>query len=191
MTAGCQIQCKEGFFSPHGLFDCKGDSLLLQAVPNVREHQPRARGWSGTRSAPQPAGSGRGGWRSVLPGHRADPAVPREGSGAGAGQAAGARWDGLRERSPPGSPDQTGRAGAQSCAPFPPLSHGEGAPQIRVSRGPGCAEMLRRRDVPGATDTGWHCPKVWAQRWGHGLRGAPGQLWDRSGGVPVRHWGAG
>uniref|UniRef100_A0A8C4VC20 C-type natriuretic peptide n=1 Tax=Falco tinnunculus TaxID=100819 RepID=A0A8C4VC20_FALTI len=40
--------------------------------------------------------------------------------------------------------------------------------------------MLRRRDVPEATDTGWHCPVGWAQRWGHRLRGAPGQWWNRT-----------
>lgn len=52
MTVGCQIRCKEGFFSPRGLFNCKGDSRLLQAVPNVRGHQPQTRGWNGTRRAP-------------------------------------------------------------------------------------------------------------------------------------------
>lgn len=68
---------------------------------------------------------------------------------------------------------------------------GKGQPQMGVSQGAGCPAMLRRRDAPEATDTGWHCPEGWAQRQGHGLRGAPGQRWDRTGGVPVRNWGAG
>lgn len=172
MTVGCQIQCKEGLFSPHGLFDCERDSLLCRLSRTSGDVSPKPEAGAGRGVCPAARGIGAGEGGSLLPG--ATLGTPpcrarRRGSGAGAGRAAGARWDGVRDQSPPGSPDPTGREGAQRGVPPPRVSHGEGAPQIRVSQGPGCAEMLRRRDVPGATDTGWHCSKVWAQRWGHGL----------------------
>lgn len=129
---------------------------------------------------------GRGGWQSAPRSNAGDPSVPGTGEGGAEPSGAGSRCtvgQGARpEPSGQSWPNRPGR-GTEVCAPFP-VSRGEGALQMRVSQGPGCPEMLRRRDVPEATDTGWHCPKVWAQRWGHGLTSAPGQQWDRSGGVP-------
>lgn len=91
MTVGCQIHCKEGFFSPRGLFDCKGDSLLLQAVPNVRGHQPQTRGWSGRRCVPYPAGSGQGRVAVTARSHPGDPSVPGTGKGEQSRSGAGGR----------------------------------------------------------------------------------------------------
>lgn len=161
---GAGLSAKRGFSLRMGCLTARGTpcfSRLSRTSGDIAQSQRLE--WD----AVQPAGSGQGRgavrspespWRPLCAGHG-------EGSRAGAGQAAGARGDRVWEQSPPGGPGQTGRAGTHRWLPRPRVSHGEGAPQMRVSQGPACPEMLRTRDVPEATDTGWYCPEVWAQRW--------------------------
>lgn len=124
MTVGCQIRCKEGFFSPHGLFNCKEDFLLSPGCPErPGTSAPNQRlEWDAVCPAARGIGAGEGG--DLLPGISGVPSVPGTGRGSrtGAGQAAGARRDRVRDQSPPGSPDQ-------SVCPFPACPMGKGRPK--------------------------------------------------------------
>lgn len=134
MPGGCRTQCKEGFFSPHGLFDCKGDSLLLQAVPNVRGHRPEPEAGMG-RSAARGIGAGEGG--SALPGVTLETPVCRARGGEQSRSGAGSRCTGGQGAGPEPSgqswPNRPGRD-TQVAAPSPRVPWGRGAPNESVSR---------------------------------------------------------
>lgn len=184
VTSGGQSQYKAGSSFLVGFLSARGPlaspDCPKRACPGDVSPKPGAGGGRSVPRAPMGSGLGRVAVCSL--------ASPRDapfvlGSGEGEQSQSRCTVGRVRSQSPPGSPAQTGVPGA---------SPGEGAPQIGVPRGARCPGMLRRRsNAPEATDTGWHCPGGQAQRWGHGLRGAPGQRWERSGGVPVSNWGAG
>lgn len=184
---GGQSQCEAGSSFPVGFLSAReplaSPDCPKHACPGDVSPKPGLEG--GALCPVPPWGQDWGGWQSAPWRHpRTSPLC----WAAGKGEQTWSRCTvgRVQSLSPPGSPAQTGQAGAPRASPR------EGAPQIGVPRGARCPGMLRRRsNAPEATNTGWHCPGGQAQRWGHGLRGAPGQRWDRSGGVPVSNWGAG
>lgn len=138
MPVGCQIQCKEGSFSPRGLFDCKGDSLLLQAVPNLRGHQPRARaGVVRGVCVPQPAGSGQGRVALCSPESPCGPLCAGYGGGEQSRSGAGSRCTVRTEcetRALQALLAAQAGQGHRDVCPFPACPMGKGRPKLECTR---------------------------------------------------------